>query len=153
VRQSSAVFRNALLLTAITGIILILLAPLIVVGLFGEDFRGAIGQLRILVCGAFGIVALKQLGNALMARQKPTLASLAIGFAFVSTVVLDLLLIPHHGGIGAAIASTVSYTLGGVVVVLIFMRSLGGTRRELVPRADDARDVWSLVRNAFAAGR
>ena len=153
VRQSSAVFRNVLLLTAIAGIFLILLAPLIIVGLFGEDFRGAIVQLRILVCGAFGIVALKQLGSALTARQKPTLASLAIGSAFVSTVVLDLLLIPHHGGIGAAVASTVSYTFGGIVVVLIFMRSLGGTRQELVPRAGDARDVWALVRNAIAARR
>jgi O-antigen/teichoic acid export membrane protein len=153
VRQSSAVFRNALLLTAVAGIILILLAPFIVVGLFGDAFDGAINQLRVLVCGAFGIVALKQLGSALVARQKPTLSSLAIGSAFVSTVVLDLLLIPHHGGMGAAIASTVSYTFGGIVVVVIFMRSLGGTRQELVPRADDARGVWALVRNAIAAGR
>jgi len=153
VRQSSAVFRNALLLTAIAGIVLIALAPWIVVGLFGDEFRGATNQLRVLVCGAFGVVALKQLGSALTARQKPSLASLAIGCAFVSTVVLDLLLIPHHGGMGAAIASTVSYTLGGIVVLVIFTRSLGGTRHELVPRADDARDVWALLRNAVAAGR
>jgi O-antigen/teichoic acid export membrane protein len=153
VRRSSSVFRNALLLTAIAGVILIVLAPVIVVGLFGEDFSGATNQLRILVCGAFGIVALKQLGSTLTARQKPSLASLAIGCAFVSTVVLDVLLIPHHGGLGAAVASTVSYTLGGIVVLVIFTRSLGGTRQELVPRAGDARDVWALVRNAVAAGR
>jgi len=147
VRRSSAVFRNALILTFVTGVVLVLVAPLIIVVLFGEDFRGAINELRILACGAFGIVALKQLGNALTARQMPTRASLAIASAFVSTVVLDLLLIPTHGGIGASIASTVSYTLGGVVMVVIFTRSLGGSGRDLIPGTNDARTAWALVRN------
>ena len=153
VRRSSAVFRHALFLTLVTGAVLVLAAPLIIVGLFGEDFRGAVNELRILACGAFGIVALKQLGNALTARQMPTQASLAIGFAFVSTVVLDLLLIPHHGGIGASIASTVSYTLGGIAMVVIFRRSLGGSGRDLIPGTKDARESWALVRNLSALAR
>jgi Na+-driven multidrug efflux pump len=99
----------------------------------------------VLAVGAFGIVALKQLGSALTARQKPTLASAAISSAFASTVVLDFLLIPDHGGLGAAVASAVSYTLGGVVVIAVFLSALGGTVREFVPSRGDAHDAWRLV--------
>jgi hypothetical protein len=50
-------------------------APILVLTLFGDDFRGSIVELRILALGAFGIVAMKQVGNALTARQLPTRAS------------------------------------------------------------------------------
>ena len=84
---------------------------------------------------AFGVVALKQLSNVLTGRGKPTLASAAIGVSFLATVALDIALIPSYGGLGAAIASSISYTAGGIAVTAIFARSLGGRLDELVPRA------------------
>jgi O-antigen/teichoic acid export membrane protein len=147
-RLAARLFRVALLLTAVSVVGLVLLAPFLCVIVFGEEFRGSIDDLRVLALGAFGMVALKQLGNALTARQKPTLASAAIGAAFVSTVILDLVLIPEHGGLGAAIASTVSYSLGGAIVVLIFARSLGSAFRQFVPRAADVRWLWRTVSGA-----
>ena len=71
------------------ALLLVLLAPVLVLKLFGDEFEGSIVDLRILALGAFGIVALKQIGNALTARRLPTRASFGIGFAFVATIVLD----------------------------------------------------------------
>jgi O-antigen/teichoic acid export membrane protein len=146
VREASILFRTAVILTAISAGALVVAAPLLCVAVFGEEFRGSIDDLRILTLGAFGMVALKQLGNALTARQQPTLTSLAIGAAFLSTVLLDLLLIPEHGGTGAAVASAVSYTFGGAVVALLFAHALGGKVRDLVPRLGDVRWTWAKVK-------
>ena len=106
----------------------------------------------MLAFGAFGVVALKQLGNALTGRDHPIAASLSIGSAFVFTVALDILLIPAHADLGAAIASSVAYTLGGAVIVVVFTRTLGGRARDLVPRPSDARDVWELANRALGRG-
>jgi O-antigen/teichoic acid export membrane protein len=141
-RVASRLFRIAIVLTAASVVALVVMAPFLCVVVFGEDFRGSIDDLRILALGAFGMVALKQLGNALTARSHPTLQSAAIAVAFVSTIVLDVLLIPRFEGVGAAIASSISYTLGGVAVLVIFIRVLGTSFAELVPRRKDARWLW-----------
>jgi O-antigen/teichoic acid export membrane protein len=143
VRLASRIFRASALLTGLSAVALVVTAPIFVRLLFGENFAGSVDDLRVLVAGAFGIVALKQLGSALTARGRPTLTSIATGVAFASTIALDLLLIPDHGGLGAAIASTVSYTLGGAVVLLVFAHSLGGRPSDLIPRADDLRALWA----------
>jgi Na+-driven multidrug efflux pump len=97
----------------------------------------------VLAFGAFGIVVFELLTNALTAQRKPILASAAIGVAFVLTATLDLLLIPAYGGLGAAVATTVAYTGGGIAAVLIFDRAMHARLSDLAPRRDDL--VW-LVR-------
>jgi O-antigen/teichoic acid export membrane protein len=139
-RSAVAVFRAAILVTIPIGVVMILLAPVLCVTLFGEDFRGSIDDLRVLVPGAIGIVALKLMANAITSRDRPGLASIGIGIAFAATIVLDLILIPPYGGLGAAIASTVAYTIGGVAMALLAARVLGVGLGAFVPRRGDA--VW-----------
>ena len=115
VALTARVFRISLLITAALGLGLVIFAPVLCVTIFGEEFRDSVADLRVLAGGAFGVFALKQLGNALTGRDHPIAASLSIGSAFVFTVVLDILLIPAHGDLGAAIASSVAYTLGGEI--------------------------------------
>lgn len=147
--QTAIVFRVSIVLTAALAAVLVALAPLLCAGVFGEDFRGSTDQLRILAAGAFGVVALKQIGSALTGRHRPTAASLSIGSAFVCTIALDFLLIPGHGALGAAIASTVAYTFGGVVIGIVFARSMGVPVSTLVPRPQDARWILSVGRRAL----
>jgi O-antigen/teichoic acid export membrane protein len=109
-------------------------------GIFGASFSGATDDLRVLALGAFGIVIFELLTNALTAQRKPMLASAAIGVAFVLTAALDLLLIPRYGGLGAAVATTVAYTGGGIAAALIFDRAMHARLSDLAPRRDDL--VW-----------
>jgi O-antigen/teichoic acid export membrane protein len=108
---------------------LILLARPLCVGVFGSDFEGSVDQLRILALGGFGIVALKQLGDALIAQRRPLLESAAVAVAFACTVVLDVVLIPNHGGLGAASASSIAYTIGGLATAALFFRTIGARSR------------------------
>jgi O-antigen/teichoic acid export membrane protein len=150
-RQATIAFRGALLITLILAVGMTVLAPFLCVTLFGESFRGSVEMLRILALGAFGIVALKLLGNALTAQRKPMLETAAIVGAFVCTVALDVILIPAHGGLGAAIASSVAYTFGGVLVAIIFTRALKGRLGNLVPRGSELATVWRRARSRFRA--
>jgi O-antigen/teichoic acid export membrane protein len=156
-RLAAAIFRAVALVTTVLAVGMIVLAPALCVVVFGEEFRGSIVDLRILVVGAFGMVAMKLFGNSLVARGRPILQSVAIGIGFVSTVVLDVILIPPFGGAGAALASTLSYTAAGIAIAAIFLRTAGGRASDLVPRAGDVawlvRTVRSRLRPAPAAAQ
>jgi O-antigen/teichoic acid export membrane protein len=145
-RQAATAFRAATVFTFALAVVFIAAAPILCVAFFGESFRGSIDDLRVLVVGAFGVVAVKQLGSVLTGQGKPTLTSIAIGISFAATVVLDVVLIPPFAGLGAAVASTIAYTVGGTAVVLIFARTLGGGFDALVPRRSDLILLWSKLR-------
>lgn len=144
-RQAAVVFRVVMAVTAVMALGIVIAAPLLCTGVFGDSFAGSVDDLRVLVLGGFGIGALKLLGNALTARDRPLLESAAIGVAFVTIIALDFLLIPGLGGLGAAIASTVAYSAGGVAVTVLFVRTLGAPAGDLVPRASDARAAKGMI--------
>jgi O-antigen/teichoic acid export membrane protein len=149
-RETTRTFRATVLITVPLAAGLVAAAPFLCVVVFGSAFRGSIDDLRILTAGAFGIVALKLLGNTLTAQRKPVLETAAIAAAFVVTIVLDIILIPAHGGLGAAIASSAAYTAGGVTVALIFTRACGGRLAELVPAAKDVAALGRSMRRRLA---
>jgi O-antigen/teichoic acid export membrane protein len=137
VRQALRVCRVGFVLSGGACAAVLIAAPFLCAGVFGESFRGSIDDLRVLALGGFGIVAFELLRNALTAQRKPMLGSAAVGVAFVITVVLDVLLIPRLGGVGAAIATTVAYTCGGIAAGLIFARAMHARLADMAPRRDD----------------
>ena len=144
--QTARAFRMLVLLTAVLAGAMAALAPLLCVGLFGAEFEDSVAQLRVLLLGSFGVVAVKLLGTTLTARGLPLRETAAIAVAFGCTITLDLLLIPAYGGMGAAIASTVAYAAGGATIVVIFARALDVAPLLLVPRVGDARQLAGLPR-------
>jgi O-antigen/teichoic acid export membrane protein len=146
VDQAAAGFRAATFVTVILGISMALAAPLLCVTLFGEEFRGSIVELRLLVIGAPGVVALIAFGNVLVAQRRPLLSSLALGSGFLCTIALDIVLIPPYAGIGAAVASAIAYTVAGAVMSVFFVLALGASRHDLVPKAGELASYLSLAR-------
>jgi O-antigen/teichoic acid export membrane protein len=149
-QRAARVFRASLILTAASAAGLAAAAPLLVPALFGAEFGGSVGAVQILAAGSVGVLALKLLGNALTAQGRPGLATAGAAVGFVAMVALDALLIPAHGGDGAALASTASYTLGGVVIVAMFMRFFHAPARWLVPRPSE---LPLAVRGLLRPGR
>ena len=138
-RSAALAVRGTLLITLGLAAAMFALAPLLCVTVFGEEFRDSITMMRVLVIGVFGIVALKLLGNALTAQRKPLLETAAAAAAFVVILALDIILIPAQGGLGAAIASAIGYSVGGVAVAVIFTKAFQGRFRDLVPRFRDVQ--------------
>jgi O-antigen/teichoic acid export membrane protein len=144
-RRAARVFRASTLLTAAAAAGVILFAPLLCVTVFGADFRGSVDDLRVLAAGAVGVLALKLLGNALTAQGRPGLATAGAAAAFAVTLGLDIALIPAHGGLGAAIASTAAYSTGGIACGLIFARFFRFPARRLLPRPLDLSTIASVT--------
>jgi len=137
VQRGAAAFRVALVATIPLAVAAFWLANVLCVDIFGDDFADSATQLRILIPGTLGILAMRIFGNVLVARGRPLLESLALGTALVATIALDIALIPPFGGRGAAVASTVAYSVGGAFALAIVLRSLGGRWGDLRPQRGD----------------
>jgi len=144
-RLAAKGFRTGLVLTAPLVLLGVIFAPFFTVTIFGPEFEGAVDDLRILLIGVFGVLALQQLGNALTAQGRPGLWASAAAVTFVAMIVLDILLIPPFGGEGAAIASRVAYTIGGAIAIVYFLRYFGGPASALVPRLSEVPEYWRTV--------
>jgi O-antigen/teichoic acid export membrane protein len=150
--RASVVFRIAAAITGAGALLIAILAPYIC-RLFGPEFRGSVDDLRVLMLGTIGVVALKLLGNALTAQGRPLRVSVGVAAGFVITVVLDVLLIPRFGGLGAAIASAVAYSTVGIIVAVMFVRTLGGHAEDLIPRPLDAVLLKAQFRRLLSTRR
>jgi O-antigen/teichoic acid export membrane protein len=142
-RQAAAMFRVAAMLSVAFAIGLFVAAPVLCKVFFGNAFAGSVPDLRVLALAALGVAAIDVLTNALTAQRMPLRATVALAIAFVLTMVLDIALIPPWGGIGAALATTVAYTIGGIAAAVIFSRSLAYPLRGLVPRTSEVRGLWN----------
>ena len=127
------------------GIVMFIGAPILVVTVFGDQFSGAVLQLRILVPGAVGIALVKILGNALTARGRPALETAAVATGFVAGALLYLVLVPPFGGNGAAVASTLAYLIAGATTVTVFVPTLGTSLRGLIPGRRDIVEARDLL--------
>ena len=147
-RRAARVFRLGVLVTLPLALGMVIAAPILCTTIFGAEFTGSIDDLRVLTIGAFGVVAVKLLGDALTAQRRPLLSTAAVGIGLIVTVTLDIILIPAHGGLGAAIASTSAYMVSGAACALIFSRALGSRLGELRPRVSDITDARRTLRRA-----
>jgi O-antigen/teichoic acid export membrane protein len=145
-RRSGAAFRVAALTTGFLALVMIVAAPVLCVTMFGEDFAGAVDDLRVLVLGTVGVVALRLLGSALTAQGKPLRESAGLSVALVTILALNIALVPAFGGIGAAWASTIGFTAGGVAIAFLFVKGLDADARELLPRPKDASVLFTGLR-------
>ena len=129
---------------------MIVAAPFLCTVIFGPEFAGSVDDLRVLVFGAFGMVASSCSGAPSLLGVIPCSRAPQSPPASCH-VVLDIVLIPPFGGVGAALASTLAYTAAGLVVVVAFVRALDVRAVELVPRPGDAGAVVRRVQSARAS--
>ncbi len=109
----------------LSGIILIILffiIPYLINYLWGSKFYDAVNVIRILIPGVTIIVYGKIISSYFAGVGKPQYATFSsIGIMTVN-IILNIILIPKLGINGAAIASTISYSLGGFFWVVLFCK-------------------------------
>lgn len=120
----------------------IVLAPYVIHGLFGEDFKPATDMARVLFVATIPAGSAMVLGAGLLAVGRPELRSLALVLGAVTTVVALFLLVPEFDALGAAYASLISYVLSATLLLVLFSRATGLPARVcVVPTLEDARMV------------
>ena len=91
--------------------------------LFGEDFRGAVKPLVLLLPGVVVYAPVSILVVYISIRcERPRLSLLVSVVGLVVTTVACFALIPPYGASGAAVASTIGYAVGGLAAWISFTR-------------------------------
>lgn len=126
-RQQAATFtpfvaRTTLLFTTVIACALGGLARPIISFVFGPDFHDAVPALLILLPGVVFLGTGKVLASDLAGQGKPQYGTWAAVLALIVTITFDFLLIPRLGIAGAALASTLSYILSFLVLLVLYIR-------------------------------
>ncbi len=102
------------------SLILYLFSEMIIVGMYGEPFRGSIEVLNYLLPGVLILTIYKVMNMDLAGKGKPWISMKAMLPSLVLNIVLNVLLIPDYGAIGASIASTISYCVAGILFLVFY---------------------------------
>lgn len=147
IQHTMRVTRLSLWGTAVCGLALALLATQAIPLLYGEAFRPSVVALLWLLPGIVIFSIANVLAAYIAGIGKPRLNLLVSGVSLIVTVALDIALIPKLNIVGAAIASTVSYSLSALLLIRFFKRETGAPLREmLLPTSEDLRILLSLAR-------
>ncbi len=111
------VFRIALGLTALGAVGLVFLGKQLIHLVFSSSFNSAYFPLVALLPGVVLLGGAKILSNDIAGRGYPQYNSINAGVAAILTVILDLVLIPSYGVLGAALASSIAY--GTIFVIAL----------------------------------
>ncbi len=144
------VARTVLWTTALGALALALLSRWIVLLLYSEAFLPAVGALQALLAGIVALSAGRVLSNDIAGRGRPILNAYG-GLAAVATnVALNLLWIPRYGIVGAAWASTVSYSVSFLMALFLYCR-LSDNRwtKVVLPQRGDWALYWKTGKALF----
>ena len=135
---TSAVTRVTLAFGVVVGVAALVVAPIGVEVLYGAPFRDAGPALQLLLPGivAYGVVSV--LSQFLLAAGAPGRSTLVLLAGLTLNLVANALLIPRFGIMGAAMSSSISYTVTALLMVVAFHRLTHQPLRDtlLVRRSD-----------------
>lgn len=135
---------------AFACVIFLIAAPLIPL-VYGGQFRASVLPLLLLLPGVVATSMSTSLSAWLTGRGHPQEPAMANVTNMVVNLLANVLLIPRLGAAGAAMASTISYTVGTGVVIWRFRARTGASVVEvLVPRGSDLKTMLDVARTAVS---
>jgi len=152
-RKVARLFRVMLVIALVVVGTIALTAPILVPMLYGPGFRSSASVLQILLPGVFCLLPLKVLNMDLAGRGRPGVSLCVMTPALILNVLLNFYLLPRYGARGAAVASSISYSFGGIGMMLLYCRLTRLSLRELWHYQwsdfDFVKQIWP---RKFAAG-
>jgi O-antigen/teichoic acid export membrane protein len=92
--------------------------------LFGKDFFNSISVLNYLIPGVVLLTIFKVMNTDLAGRGKPWISLKAMIPALIVNVLLNLLFIPKYGADGAALSSTISYSVAAILFLHFYSKTV-----------------------------
>ncbi len=141
-------FRLIFYLITILCIILFLCSPWIIPLFFGQDFIGAVVPLKILSIGIIFVSWKRMFITYNRAYNDLTINIWAQWAGVVITIILDVILIPQYGIIGAAWASIFAYLTTALILAIDIKIKHGIRINELfILKSGDLKFLISVVNN------
>lgn len=149
----SMTYRSIIFVIGVATIGTGVFAPFMIPIIFSQSFEPAVAPLILLLPGNFAMALGTIAAYHLFGLGKSSLPSLATLVATIITIILDVVLIPIFGIQGAALASTISYSVF-CIICLHFLFSITRIRPAelLIPRAKDIEMLigksWTELKSA-----
>jgi O-antigen/teichoic acid export membrane protein len=139
--------RHTIVIVAVTAALVAFGLIFLVVPVFGSEFAQSVHLGLILLPGVTLAGFSGVLSSIIVGRGKPVYMLRIALITTPATIALYLLLIPSLGAVGAALASTLSYTGSFALAVFSFGRVTGRSlARIAVPTRDELEDYRRLLR-------
>jgi O-antigen/teichoic acid export membrane protein len=137
--------RHAVILAVVTTAALAMLVAAIPL-IYGSEFQPAVTLGLLLLPGIATLGVGNVLASSILGKGAPRYGLIVALITTPLAILLYLLVVPAHGARGAAVASSVVYTVSALLF-LHFFRRVTGVRslRALVPRGEDLRDYVVLA--------
>ena len=116
-------YRLLLLVAFAACAVLIPLAEPLIRLLYGPQFSASASLFVVLVWSDVPIFFTVVIGNALIAKRLQNYFPLTAAAGAVCNVLMNLVLIPKYGALGASWATVVSYCLAGILLFLLFPKT------------------------------
>lgn len=144
------VLRQVLLVSLVSGAILGVAAPIAIPLVFGARFAQSVQVIWWILPGTIALGLGKVAASDLAGRYKTFYTSIFGVITFVVTVVLDVLLIPRMGIQGAALVSSITYMINGLLLLAALRYELGVRWVDLlVPSRTEVvgyKNAWTNLR-------
>jgi O-antigen/teichoic acid export membrane protein len=149
---TSKITRNSLAIIIVLAVLLAITCKPLISILFGDKFLPATQSLLILLPGIITLSICKVLSGDLAGRGRPEFAMMSSIIGLLVTTPLCYFLIPKWGINGAALASSISYSVSTVVVVIAFNRLTNTPFAEFLILSREDLDIYLNVYKRLIAG-
>jgi len=99
---------------------IVLVVPFAIPFVYGNEYSGSVRVMQLLAPGVFAMFNFKIINQDLAGRGRPDLALIVTIPGLVINIILNLFLLPRYGAVGAAISSSISYSLVGVGFLYLY---------------------------------
>ena len=119
-KNVASIFRISLVLGVILSLIIFFIVPFAIPLVFGTEFTPTVSMIQTILPGVLILVGFRILNSRLTGMGKPQVAIYTFVPALIINFVLNLILLPRYGGIGAAWATNVSYAVGSIAFLFAY---------------------------------
>jgi O-antigen/teichoic acid export membrane protein len=119
-RDVAKLVRVSFLAVFLASVILWLVIPYLLPLFFGNKFIPSIDIVRLMLPGILMFVIVRILSGRFAGAGEPKMLIILFVPVLLVNIILNLFWIPKYGGLGAAMATNVSYTLGAIGMLILF---------------------------------
>lgn len=131
-RDVARLMRISFLIVLIAAFVLWLVIPYLLPFIYGQRFAPSIPIVRLMLPGIIMFVIVRILSGRFAGAGQPKLLILLFVPTLLVNVILNVIWIPSYGGLGAAMATNVSYTLGALGMLVLFSVKMNISFKDLI---------------------
>ena len=131
-RDVARLMRISFLIVLIAAFVLWLVIPYLLPFIYGQRFAPSIHIVRLMLPGIIMFVIVRILSGRFAGAGQPKLLILLFVPTLLVNVILNVIWIPSYGGLGAAMATNVSYTLGALGMLVLFSVKMNISFKDLI---------------------